>query len=162
MPLTNPPAGRALQPPARPLPPRILPAMPPYVGGNAVRPAGRPERCGLAVHRLAAAGLRFARWGRAAARPLVSSHSLADRSASPSLPHKPPRRPLGGFSTLPMRNARSQISPRSARLPLAYRLRVSLLAYRLRIRLAYRLRQKPYGMPLATLDLICSAFATQI
>lgn len=70
--------------------------------------------------RLARAGLRFARWGLASARPLVSAHGLADRSPLPSLPHKPPR-------------SRSAASPPC-----------------------------PCGMPLATLDLICSANATQI
>jgi len=59
----------------------------------------------LAAAAAARAGLRFARWGLAAAIPLVPSHGLADRSPIPSLPHKPPRRPLGGLSSLPIRDA---------------------------------------------------------
>ena len=115
----KPPAGRALQPPSRPLPPRNPPTSLPHPPCNAslrgweCGSGSRPPRVLRACRRfylwrrrrLARAGLRFARWGRAAARPLVSSHGLADREPLPTLPRKPPRRPLGGFSSLPMRDA---------------------------------------------------------
>ena len=111
-PPTNPRTALASQPLRQRLrlPASSLQCLPTWVGMRRSQPlapsvARLPPPFYLAAAAAARAGLRFARWGLAAASPLVPSHGLADRSPLPTLPHKPPRRPLGVLSSLPIRDA---------------------------------------------------------